>query len=390
MIKLKSVKIESHNFVTRTTIIVKDLLSYFEGNHTFPESTLLISKHTNISKIFQVDLFTTEPDSENFIVVRWNILQTCHDCKIKSFPEIQLDRYYSNQIISCRYDDEYQTRETEYETKIVIHDQKLIKHLIVGIEPHQYKKKLLFHFFTQWDHEMSLFHLYFLSKIQHLFHEIIISFSHQNIKRDSPLSEKIIRHVLDHDHVTILHHVNNRKIGEAVSFYHLLQHIDPISDDYVFYAHSKGLRHDNYDAVLHWVTILYYKSISHLDEMIYSKAVMAGCFISKMAFDLTNQYPWHYSGSYYWFSPKHERQHKLAFIIQNKIYDYYVTEKFPSRLCFSKENCIDFCQTHIGTQSNCCPLYQIRFYQNHFPQFMSIVSWIRHQIDFELLSRIPS
>lgn len=389
MIKLKSVKIESEDYISRKTVVLKDLFTYFQENPTFSEPTLLISKHTNISKIFQMDLLTN-PESDIFLVARWIILQKSHDCKIKTFPDIQLDRYYSNQMVSCTYDNEHETRETEYETKIVIHDHKLIKHLIIGIEPHLYNKKLIFHFFSNWDHEMSLFHLYFLSKIQNFFNEIIISFSHQHIRRDSPISEKIIRHVLDHTKLTILHHVNNKKIAEAVSFYHLLERINPGYDDYIFYGHSKGLRHDNYEAVLNWVTILYYKNISHFDEMIYSKAVMAGCFISRMAFDLTNRNPWHYSGSFYWFSPKHERQHKLASILQNQQYDYYITEKFPGRLCPLKENCIDFCQIRIGPYSNCCPLYHINFYDENFPQFISIVLWIRTKIDFELLNRIPS
>lgn len=382
MIHLKSVHIESEDYSLHTTRVIQDVFGYFRDNHTFLEPSLLISKHADIYRMFSTqNVETGGPDTDVYLTARWSTVK-----KNTTPPaNFHLDRYFSNKTVST--DDE---SVVEYETRIAIHDRKLVKHFIIGIETQSYNTKLLFHFFSDWQHDMAMYHLYFLSKIQNLFKEVIISFSHRDLRKDSALSEKIARGVLDHPCLTFLHNTNNKRLGETTSFYHLLKRIDPIKDDYIFYAHSKGLRHKNYDAILHWVTLLYYKNMSHFDEMVYSNAVMGGCFISRMPFDMTNRFPWHYSGSFYWFSPKGERQHRLASILQSKTYDYYSTEKFPSRLCTLNRDCIDFCHTRIGSQAVKCPLYDTDFYHKHFPHFVQITSWIQTEIDSQLSNKSPS
>lgn len=365
---------------------IENIFSYFENNQltTFTAPTMLLSRHTNILKSF--NLIT---HNHYCLTITWQVIllnksitefHENHEYLTKF--EISLEPYYFQKVIGYTFADGQIC--IQCHTKIAIHNHKLVKDLFIGITPYSYNNLLIFHFYSNWDHNVAYLHLYFLSKIQHFFRHIVISFAHDSNKihlRQS-FSEEMIKKFIDSKHITILHKTNHKRAGESISFHSLLSHIE--SYQHVFYAHSKGMRHNNNQAVLYWIIIMYYVNISNFNEMLYANYSLGGCFISKIPFDLTHRYPWHYSGSFYWIHVTALLSNIMKIRNDCRHFDYYLTEKFPSMILPSMRNCIDFINTSLSIryspQQRMCPLYDSNFYHIHFPYFITIFPFILESI----------
>jgi hypothetical protein len=403
--KTRSIEVTTASVITQSSNsrqqIIKDLLPVFKQNQTtrFSEPTLLLSKHSDIFRSFDISPENEKESIVHYLSVTWEIQEECTHTEFlhKWGPDTQsanlhvdLEGFYSINVTSSTFYPENATRVTGYRTNIAIHSQHLVKHLIIGIEPAQFNTVLLFHFFADWKHDLAFYHLYFLSKIQSLFSHIIISCSHRNLTSDRHVAEQRIREVLDSSKLTIHHQRNHHKLGESTSFRTLFSHIyhGPHSYDFIFYAHSKGLRHTHYDAILYWVTAMYFQNISNFDDLVYSQSNMGGCFISKMAFDLTNRYPWHYCGSFYWIATRELPREHLASLLSSH-HDYYVSEKFPSRIFPCMNACMEFTHIRVPIKSQVCPFYHSSFLQGHFPYLSNIIQTITEKIDFEFSCKNP-
>lgn len=345
------------------------------GNLCFPNPIMLISQHINIGKAFDIpnDL------NNHVLTAEWTIEYSCpfsmYNERYEHTKQIHLNlkEYSSFDFIDQTYNPIKMTHFVKYKSEIYIQNGRLVKHLIIGVNPSQYKLVLLFHFYADWKHAMASVHLWYLSQIQSIFGKIIISCVHDNNLPDSKnIAEKYLRSICsDESKLQITHRINNKRIGESVSFRHLMLEALKYKSDYVFYAHSKGMRHTDVDAILHWVTVMYHKNIAHLEEMIYSDSVFMGCFRSKMAFDLVNRNQWHYSGSYYWVALENLSQviHDLFY----RSHDYYVSERFPSTVVPNMNKCIDLCDIRIPPSTSVCPFYNTQVYRDCLPYFYYVI-----------------
>lgn len=330
----------------------------------FDQPTFLFSKHTDLSNLFNIS-----NTNLHYMNVQWSITTNDNKNWLKEYNNfcVCMDEFYSIRVVESMSSNQ-NTRTTIYETIIYIHNNKLLKDMIVGIELPYIKTKLLFHLYWKDNHPLLRTHLSILSKIQQLFHQIIISVAFDRLDPNQyTVVQNYIHTFLPSNKTVILKTVNHKKAGESVSFYNLLQNISK-QDEYVFYAHSKGLRHSHYDNVLLWVLMLYWHNISNFENMIYSNYTMGGCFISDTPFDLTLKNQWHYSGSFYWFNPnKHD-----SVITKTRVKDYYISEKFPSIYNPAQLKCAEFCNIPPNTFQDKCPLYNKNIYQIHFPYIFTI------------------
>ena len=98
---------------------------------------------------------------------------------------------------------------------------------------------------------------------------------------------------------------NDARLREGATFRQLLDHVfslDP--SEATFYAHGKGVRYPQDHTVWDWARVMYEENLGDVQrtDRILGTNPCAGVFrMHGDAFDRTRYYPWHYSGSFYWF-----------------------------------------------------------------------------------------
>lgn len=355
------------------------------GMTTFDSPTMLISEHTDLN------MFMNEKDRDQFlledrhlllhytwtIVVENNdddsppIMDSNHRHNHHPFHIHIADIYSIKRIISSPSPPNNTTSRrhgytASYETTVLVYNHRPITNIIIGIEPCSTRNKMIYHLFGDWSHPMLTVHLKILAGIQDLFTEIIIGVAVVDPKeQQDPIA--FLSRYLDVHKIRVFTVPNNPRVGEATTFHALLARItNDDNNDYVLYAHSKGLGHPHDSkGVFYWTVMLYLYNIMKMDHVLYSESSMAGCFISETQFDLLKRANWHFSGSFYWFRPS-----ALALTnLKQEASDYYVSEKFPSRVCpcLTTGSIVELCRAPDNAS-----LYSETFYQTYFPFFLPL------------------
>lgn len=104
---------------------------------------------------------------------------------------------------------------------------------------------------------------------------------------------------------------NSAMLRETLSLIYLMQELQRVeSDGYAFFAHTKGVTHEDDDqfrreAIRRWTLASYEENLSdfaRVDEA-FKTAAMVGCF-RQLANDWSNfppNCPWAYAGTFFWF-----------------------------------------------------------------------------------------
>jgi hypothetical protein len=91
---------------------------------------------------------------------------------------------------------------------------------------------------------------------------------------------------------------NDPVYNEAVHFTNSLKQLKQDGSQ-TFYAHAKGVsRHPN-QALKYWIKALYKHNLE--EPPVLGDKMFSGCFGKLKQFSTQVPYPWHYSGSFYWF-----------------------------------------------------------------------------------------
>ena len=263
-------------------------------------------------------------------------------------------------------------RHVRYNIKVYELNGQLLKDIYLKSEIPLHKTCMIYHLYPDFNHCLSDLHFYYLNRFKHIFNRIYISVAHQNPYMIQRTEEKILEKLGNSQHICLLRTHNNRHKGEATSFLYLLNHVSSHHDiDYIFYAHSKGLRYSLHDPniknIKKWIEFMYIFCISNIDQMINNDANFGGNFIREGFLD-NNLTRWHYSGSYYWMN---HRMLELRTLIKNPKnkhyqYEYYISERFPGLCCPNKEKCHEFLTFPE-------PMIDNLYYQNCIQTFSSII-----------------
>jgi hypothetical protein len=238
----------------------------------------------------------------------------------------------------------YYDRKVTYEIKIYELGGFLLKNLDMCIEIPLSKCYMIFHFYPDFNHIMTNIHIHYINRFKHMFHRVYISMAHQHRHIMEENETMLMERLEQSSNIIILRTFNNRHRGEATSFMNLLNNVCAKPDiDFIFYAHSKGLRHPSFSKQMKniqvWTELMYISCIANIDQMIQCNANFGGSF-SRPGFSVDNHLTrWHYSGSFYWMNNCMLQRRHFMFRRGN---EYYISEKFPGTCCPTKENCITF------------------------------------------------
>jgi hypothetical protein len=235
----------------------------------------------------------------------------------------------------------YYHRSVTYEITVYELGGFLLKNLDLHIEIPLYKTCMIFHFYPDYHHTMTDIHIQYINKFKKMFNRIYISMAHQHRHLIEQNEQILMDRLGNPPNVIILRTFNNRHRGEATSFLSLLNTVCNKSEmEFIFYAHSKGLRHQHLKSIQVWTELMYVTCLANLDQMIQNDANFGGSFL-RPGFSVDNNYTrWHYSGSFYWMNNRMlQRRH---FMFRRGGHEYYISEKFPGTCCPTKEKCLAF------------------------------------------------
>ena len=124
---------------------------------------------------------------------------------------------------------------------------------------------------------------------------------------------------------------NHRGLGEAP---HFKESLKEIKEGVTFYGHAKGVARPVNNPLKWWVTQLYK---GNLDSPPNLKGYLtSGCFGKFGAYPLNVTVPWHYSGSFFWFTQEILERYKKS-IAPASIDNRWFTENFCGWLAKKEE-----------------------------------------------------
>lgn len=120
---------------------------------------------------------------------------------------------------------------------------------------------------------------------------------------------------------------NDPELGESI---HFIDSISRIKKGLTFYAHCKGVSRSPMEGLDRWIENLYKLNLNHVPEL--REKAFAGICGKLLDCSPYVPYPFHYSGSFYWFNPERLKRKEL---IPNR----YLSERFPAIMA-DQEDCI--------------------------------------------------
>ena len=124
---------------------------------------------------------------------------------------------------------------------------------------------------------------------------------------------------------------NDPVLGEAPHFKESLTHI---KGGYTFYGHAKGVSRDANRPLKWWVKQLYKGNLDTPPNLTDYR--VSGCFGKLRPGSEQVPVPWHYSGSFYWFTEEILNRYSQRGIPDN-IDNRWFTENFPGWLALEEE-----------------------------------------------------
>jgi hypothetical protein len=170
----------------------------------------------------------------------------------------------------------------------------------------------------------------YLSTIQHTFnHKKILSIIQGVNIEDS----KYLEHWIKLSDFYCIYKQNNIQLGEAVSIRDLIKLIKSNDkNEYTFYFHTKGVskKNTNDPFIGVWTELMFKYCISNIDSMIYHDSYVGGAIRSFNQFHDDKSIPYHFTGTFFWFS--HNVFNRIN--VENQIKDnYYSVEMLSGKLC---------------------------------------------------------
>ena len=120
---------------------------------------------------------------------------------------------------------------------------------------------------------------------------------------DLERTDAVLSELPKFDHVYVTE--NNPKLREGATFTNLLDYaftLDPTQA--TFFCHGKAVRYPADHVVWIWTRYMYEQNLDDVDRVndALSRSPCAGALqYPGVSFDQNRYYPWHYSGSFYWF-----------------------------------------------------------------------------------------
>ncbi len=250
---------------------------------------------------------------------------------------------------------EYETYSI-FQTIIYIKNGYLKKDLVLGIDLNDYKLNLIAHVVPR-DCEMLELNMNYIAKNLKLFNNKIIL----SIATDSNLENKsFLNKWINLESIKVIEKENSSGLGESISFRDLIKLIENTNgNEYTFYCHTKGIskHNDNNSSIAVWIELMYKHCLANIDVMILSGKIFGGAIRSFNLFPKGVSPPWHFTGTFYWFSHilfKHRNVY--SFILD----DYYATEMFPgfvvkleNSICFLKDKADPFYECFLDKNMDC-------------------------------------
>lgn len=222
---------------------------------------------------------------------------------------------------------EYETSSI-FETVVYIKRNKLRKDLVIGIDLNNYKLNMISHIVPIKCQAFGI-NMSYLSMIQNTFNnKKILSIIEGVGIEDRKYLENWIK-LSDFD---CIYKKNNKDLGEAVSIRDLIKTIKSNDkNEYTFYFHSKGVskKNTNDPFVGVWIELMFKYCISNIDSMIYNDRHVGGAIRSFNQFH-DKSVPYHFTGTFFWFSHKVFDTTKVEDQIKD---NYYSVEMLSGKLC---------------------------------------------------------
>jgi len=223
-----------------------------------------------------------------------------------------------------------------FETIVYLGTSGLRKDLLIGIDLNDYRLNMIAHIVPKKCKALSIT-MDYLCKFKEIFnHKKIISI----VEGPGLESSMYLENWIQLSEFHCIKKVNSRTLGEAVSIRELIGLVKSKEiDEYTFYFHSKGITKNNGNDpfVAVWTELMYKYCLSNIDTMIYHDTYVGGAIRSMDSFGRPGSPPYHFTGTFFWFS------HKLfnTTIVETKLEDnYYTVEMLSGRLCeIDKSHC---------------------------------------------------
>lgn len=226
-----------------------------------------------------------------------------------------------------------------FEMRVYEHDGILLKDVVLTTDIANSRKMMIYHMYPKYKHALMQLHWYYLKKCMTMFDKVIISIAIDDYNYEHH-HDYIRKQLGEPNNVEFINVRNTKHLGEAVSFFKLLNKIEQEDVDYIFYAHSKGLKYHDSKRLRNiacWIELMYIACLSNIDVIINKNVNCAGSFLIRGLFHSSPIPAWHYSGSFYWFNKSVLARKQLI----NRFYtDYYISEKFPGIICPRYEKCM--------------------------------------------------
>lgn len=218
---------------------------------------------------------------------------------------------------------------TYFETIVYVGKSGLLKDLLIGIDLNDYRLNMIAHIVPKKCKALSVT-MDYLCKFKEIFnHKKIISIAEGPGLESSSYLENWIKL----SEFQCIKKVNSKTLGEAVSIRELIRLVkSKETDEYTFYFHSKGITKNNGNDpfIAVWTELMYKYCLSNIDSMIYHDTYVGGAIRSMDSFGRPGSPPYHFTGTFFWFS------HKLfnTTTVETKLEDnYYTVEMLSGRLC---------------------------------------------------------
>jgi len=215
-----------------------------------------------------------------------------------------------------------------FETVVYIKKNKLRKDLVIGIDLNNYKLNIISHIVPIKCEALGI-NMSYLSMIQNTFnHKKILSI----IEGLGIENRKYLENWIKLSDFDCIYKNNNKNLGEAVSIRDLIKLIKSNDKkEYTFYFHSKGVSKKNINDpfVGVWIELMFKYCISNIDSMIYNDKHVGGAIRSFNPFH-DKSVPYHFTGTFFWFSHKVFDTTKVEDQIKD---NYYSVEMLSGKLC---------------------------------------------------------
>ena len=176
-------------------------------------------------------------------------------------------------------------------------------------------KTLIYYFYvhkTGWNPLYNL-HFFFLSRYRERFdsQNFILAIDEDTPKENVERVKKAILEIFPSAQIT--YYPNDPELRESNYFYNeIASNLTQLPDQWYFFAHNKGVDtwYASPELCRGWISGMYFMNLNYMDEiekqLSYPEMCVIGTFlIRNVKAWKWLRYNWHFSGTFWWFNPRH-------------------------------------------------------------------------------------